>query len=400
MKPNVLVCDDVDSTAGDWEAELKQIDVVEAQFNVTRLLVADFKEAVQELEMRRRAPRDPDGKHSPKPWGEHIFDKAAMIIVDYDLLDLEHDSYLTGENVAYLARCFSRCGTIVALNQFGGENSFDLTLAGHVQSYADLNLGAKQLVNRALWTGDGHDFRPWSWPRLLDMPGELESRVRDVDGHLGDKVLEFLGISIESSLNLPRSVQSFLLGEEEDLDSVTLQRFVEDSGQGLRRKDKVFHPDSIGRIAAARLGTWLEQAVLPNQDLLIDAPHLVARCPSLIVGELNADNVSGTSTLGRDVALPLEVDKVAKWKYPKTNWLSRPAWFWNDLRESADLPEIQEPWEHGPLELVFREDSSDFGSLEESQQFIADLPSPNVRRYVRKPHAKDVDYRPKVRFAL
>ena len=69
-------------------------------------------------------------------------------VVYYDLADLYSEvlesSKLplgapTGERVAYIARCFSACGFIIALNQYNnqGQPIFDLTLPGHVNSFAD-----------------------------------------------------------------------------------------------------------------------------------------------------------------------------------------------------------------------------------------------------------------------
>src|SRR5579872_7631420 len=45
-----------------------------------------------------------------------LLDTADIFIVDYDLVKAANEDYLTGETVAYLARCYSGCGVVVALN--------------------------------------------------------------------------------------------------------------------------------------------------------------------------------------------------------------------------------------------------------------------------------------------
>ena len=56
-----------------------------------------------------------------------------FFIIDYDLLGSQAEKSptgsLTGEIIAYLVRCFSRCKLIIGLNQYG-SNPFDLTLRG------------------------------------------------------------------------------------------------------------------------------------------------------------------------------------------------------------------------------------------------------------------------------
>ena len=118
----------------------------------------------------------------PNRWYAEKIDNASIFIIDYDLLSSQEEGEekneefftgsLTGEIVAYLVRCFSKCKLIIGLNQYG-NNPFDLTLRGDLDSFADLNLGGDQLDNPNLWMGDWQDseqeFRPWSWPNLCDL---------------------------------------------------------------------------------------------------------------------------------------------------------------------------------------------------------------------------------------
>ena len=58
--------------------------------------------------------------------------------------------------------------------------------------------------------------------------------------------------------------------------------------------DEPWDQGGIERVAAARLGKWLERLVLPGQNVLVDAPHLVSRFPSLVA----ADDLDETTRLG------------------------------------------------------------------------------------------------------
>src|SRR5688500_17614162 len=69
--------------------------------------------------------------------GAELFNDADLVIVDYDLLELEDTSALTGEDIAYLLRCFSTCGYIILLNPPDlGTHFFDLRLRRPFESWA------------------------------------------------------------------------------------------------------------------------------------------------------------------------------------------------------------------------------------------------------------------------
>jgi hypothetical protein len=94
-------------------------------------------------------------KSSKKLETKTVLDTADIFIVDYDLIKAEGEDYLTGETVAYLARCYSTCGIIVALNQFYRSPTFDLTFRPQLDSFADLNISADDLKSDGLWKSDG-----------------------------------------------------------------------------------------------------------------------------------------------------------------------------------------------------------------------------------------------------
>ena len=165
-KKRIILFDDRPATSQRWGERLNAIPEVKKAFGspvaITR---QQFNEATTDLELRRAAARGQQANASR--WGDNLFDRAAIFLVDYDLLNADPSTYVTGEVTAYLVRCYSACGVIVGVNQFG-ENSFDLTLRNHPESYADLNIGANQLDNPGLWSTSWKGFRPWYWPVLPD----------------------------------------------------------------------------------------------------------------------------------------------------------------------------------------------------------------------------------------
>lgn len=152
----------------------------------------------------------------------------------------------------------------------------------------------------------------------------------------------------------------------------------------------------IGRIAVTRISKWLERLILPGQDTLVDAPHLVSRYPSLLKEELT-DIVTWNKTarFGSYIDLGLDHRKIEEFRFKKSCWLSRPTWFWRGLSECQKIKEVSAPWEKKSTDFAFCEDDSKFHKREECKEFIAESDSPYVQRFVFG--FEDVDYRPKVR---
>ena len=332
------------------------------------------------------------------------FDKAAILIIDYDLLKNQKVKFLTGEIIAYIVRCFSECKLIVGLNQYG-DNPFDLTLRGHPESFADLNLGVNQLSNPDLWRSDWGDFRsgfrPWYWPNLSDSLCNFDRKVAQVGENLDTPICEFLGFDSNLFRLLPRGVVQFIgkrAGNE--LFETTFREFVMHSGNGLRPKDQAISDDKVlARVGAARISKWLERLVLPEQDFLVDAPHLVSRYPSLIAENKKEIKVwNRTAQLVDYCELGLDTDLIEPYRFQKDYWISRPVWFWDKLRECESIHEMKEPWLTVKPNWVFCEDASRFYNRKDCREFFADIDSPFTQRFVKD--FKGVDYRPRVRFSL
>src|ERR1022692_1352153 len=197
-KKTILVCDDEAGVARRWTADLGS--AIPGNFEAAAIKKEEFILALKGLKERREDCRA--GKKIELRGNR--FDQIAIVVVDYELSTLFDEVDLTGEEVAYLCRCYSGCGLIVGLNQYGA-NYFDLTLKGHPESFADLNIGSEQLSNKGLWkaTWTGPvSFRPWSWPLLPQALDSFERRVTAIGSKLDSRILDHLFPDAEVAASL------------------------------------------------------------------------------------------------------------------------------------------------------------------------------------------------------
>lgn len=388
LTAQILVYDDEPEISEQWSQNLEKIPLVSDSFEVVSINNNDFKKEVKILNDRRMLSRK--GKI---PDYNSLIDNASILILDYDLVAAHDDlSFLTGEIIAYMARCFSHCGLIIGINQYG-RNDFDLTLRQHPESYCDLNLGGEQFTNIGLWSEKRMGFRPWCWPELPSYLQTFNYRIQACLRHLEDPILETLGLN--DPVILSKSIAQFIGTNPE---SASFKEFATSSGRGLGPKDASVDPQSLARIAVAGVSKWLEQVVLPGQDILIDAPHLVSRFPSLLGGE--KENVKTWNQTARFVEykdLPLDFKKLENYRFKKDFWLSRPAWFWQGITESEDIDEVLNPMKKEEFDFLFCEDSSTFENRKICRVFKADVDSPYTRRFIHAEMFKDVNYTPKIR---
>lgn len=405
MTDTILIYDDEPSRVAEWRERLRSIPEVKGAFDVQGVGDKDFIAGFEELKARSSSARDGQAKHSR---AEVAFDAASILVIDYDLLRMEHAGYLTGEAVAYLARCYSRCGFIVGLNQFG-DNTFDLTLRGHPESYADLNIGSRQLDNRGLWVEPWAGFRPWQWPLLPRASKALRTRAEQLEGRLDTPILEHLGLSTSVIRTLPRVARDYLT-KEGAIEEVTFRNFALDSGQGFKSRDKTPGDEQSVRVAAARVSQWVESHLLPGQDILVDAPHLAYRYPSLLAGDArDIESWNRTAKLADGEAPGIRSDALSRFAFPR-EWVSRPAWSWSDISTSESIGEVKDPWSIERPGWVFCEDLSRFVPAEDAREFVAAVDSPFARRNVSDPRSAHlvrlrdelgaVDYRPQERLYL
>ena len=377
-KLRILVCDDRPAAVQSWTERLMTIPEVKTAFEIDSIKSPDeFHREVGALDERRRKSMTWDENED---WTETtVFDTADILVIDYDLYDLA--SGATGERVAYLARCYSRCGLIVALNQFR-PGGFDLRLRGHPESFAELNISDRNLDNPGLWSTRFRGFRPWSWPSLPAALKSYRTRATRLLTRLDHAIFDELGFSGTVVPSLGRDVVGFLEGQRR-AETATFEDFVRLSGQGVRGGDRAPRP-ARARIAAARLSKWVERLVLPAQDAVVDAPHLVSRFPSLLTGSVTQiGSWNKTAQLTHDVhRLGIHHARIAPFRAEDGLWFSRAVWFWASLANFSDIEEVAEPWKLVESPYVFCEDVSRFLRRQDAREFVADLATPFRQRWV------------------
>ena len=389
MKKEILVHDDEQRLVSRYVQRLQSVKCLRANFDVKRLDVPEFRKEMETLVKRRRAFRNGKTKYE----GESVLDKAAIFVVDFDLLKSDPEGVWNSENVAYLVRCFSTCGLIIGLN-LPRCHEFDLSLRGNMSSYADVNLVNKQLDNERLWGGSVADsFRPWYWPTIVDYLESFEQRLKDVEENLDAPILKVL--ELESIVEMLPKTASEFIGGKSPLE-VTFKAFTKNPASALRAKDKNSNPEIVCRIATARISKWLERRILPGQNIVVDAPHLASRYPSLLVkGHDNLNSWNQCANFDSYKQLNIDYGRIERFRYSKSYWFSRPVWFWRSLAEFARIKEVSSPWDKEPTAFRFCEDASRFYGKRVCKEFNADVDSPYNRRFVRR--FINVDYQPRVR---
>lgn len=396
--PRIVICDDDGPRAKQWADEIRAMEKVRDRFVVHAPKGrSEFAHAVEALSERRLRARTGDvAAGTPSGDPAALFDDADILVIDYDLTpypggndEREDDGDMslrgrTGESVAYLARCYSRCGFIVVVNQAFQARTFDLTLQRFTDSCADLNITSDDLSRRELWLGEVlGSFRPWHWPRLVDMAETFRRRVANVD--LGAGVLDSLDFSEEERQALtPRQLD--VLGDEPH--SVTFEDLAATPEVGLRVKDKQPSPEHRRRIAAGAVGRWLEGLVLPAQNVLIDRPHLKQLYPHLFPAPEVDSSRHSSCDFDRDAHPSL----TRRLHQPAEDWLSRYACSHLDAQQAAgDATPLPQTDEFD----VFCEDTSRFIPLDQASEVETDVPGPYVQRFVER--LPDVNYRPLTR---
>ena len=387
MNLSVLVYDDDGKYAKKYADRLRKVKGSNYELDVSEISPDRFRTQMQVVALRQAALRE-----NKKPdFSGTDFDQADIFVVDFDLIKTYPGSgFLTGEEVCYSIRCFSHCGLLVGLNQFGW-NPFDLTLCGHPRSFADLNIGEKQLDKAGLWSGKS-EFRPWYWPDLPQYAQAFKWKIKDVLNNLDASILTMLGLR-EKIGTFPKETRNFL---GPGLKAPKPKEFCLKSGNGLRPKDNRTTDEIVSRVTAARISKWLERLVLPGQDILVDAPHLVFRYPSLLKGNPEDLNTWNESVKFEDhTRLGIDHRAIEAFRFKKGEWLSRPAWLWNGVSNSKSVREATELWTRKPTKYVFAENTSRFHRRQECTEFLANVDSPYVIRYIRNIPESDVDYTPR-----
>ena len=384
----ILLADDRTDRLERWMRKLETVQEVEPFLaDIIQLTGSELDAEISELSARRAASRRGDERDE----GESRFDTADLAILDYDLTDLEAFSAETGIGLSYLARCFSDCGLIVALNQFG-ENPFDLSGLGDYTGFADVDLGGGQLGNRRLWGTDAEwpQWQPWVWPVLpleVERLRSLCSRVQEVG--LDARIFEVLGLDGRVLTALAPEAASPL----GDLDpaAATFATFLAEPSMGLRRGDVVASDERRAKTAAARVTQWFERWILAGQDRLIDSAHLAVRYPSQV-----EDWAQVARGVAHGPAGGLKHEFLDAHRLDPAEWLTRPAWWAASLAGDERIPEVADPWGVAEEQRVFCEDTGEFVDANEAVPYRIEIPADSRVRYVRR--LENADYRPIANF--
>ena len=399
----IRVFDDEKNFSKMLKTEIEEVGLPKDKFDIGVVSEEEFLSAMEGLSKRRELYRK-EGVWERT--GANLFDDVFILLVDFDLFELQDNHNFKADTIAYLVRSFSTCGIIIRVNRFG-HNPFDLTLKGDLSSFADFDLGVEQLRNLSLWgmsTNDG--FSPWYWPNLPKFASDFEKRANDVENAIKSRITirSVLGFSDEAWKRLPRVIAQFFGSSEENMQ---FDDFLVNSQSGLEFKDgknlmseKVNVDWSIfSRLAAARVSKWLEYAVLKEQDILVDAPHLVSRFPSLIKERKNDINAwNGLCVRDTDLVPNLDTNIIEPFRLKNKHWISRPVWFWQGVLNCKDIADVKEPWNIEAPGWVFCEDASAFYKEDECREFKAESISPFTGRYIK--NFDRVEYFPPERFAL
>jgi hypothetical protein len=379
MKNKLIVVDDEEEFSRKYARELGSLPGVKLPFSLLSYTLKDFKRELEILGKREEKVRSGQSVS----FEDSEFDQAAVVVVDFELPKaFEAPSSLTGERICYLLRCYSSCGALLGVDQFIalGDSPFDLTLRGNPGSFADVNVTAAQLTNPGLWGGNS-DFRPWYWPNVAEISSRLDRMVESVGAAMDKPLGEVLGLG-DSIKNIPDEARDFLGSRP---DSVTPRSFVMQSGKGIQGRTEKATDGMIARIAAARLSKWFERLVLPGQDVLVDAPHLVVRFPSLLANaKPQKESWDMTAALRSHEDLGLRWQQIEQHRLKDTMWLSRPVWLASDLSRDKNVAEVADPFSREPTPFVFAEDGSRFYPERDCHPFKANVDSPYVRRYIKQ----------------
>ncbi|MHB0803955.1 hypothetical protein [Stutzerimonas nitrititolerans] len=386
----VLILDDDQSRAQDWQSEMAGF--LEAGVNITVYDTAQVRDVISELHKTRLRAREGDYQTVAE------LDNVDLLIVDYDLLGLDSDNqsaWSTGAEVAYAARLMSRVGPIVVVNQYG-TNSFDLTMRRASPSYADLDLGSKHITSPGLWKDSNFEgFRPWHWPNLNKESLRFNELSQFVQENLDSSVIRTIGLEL-SDFDSPQYISPELLarlGLSRDGEMTfreLLLGFEKENGRRQPNPISVFNilekdaelvqnmPDDVlSRLGAAVLSHWIERLILPNQELIADAPHLAYQYPWVVRHYDNPEAWAQLASLDQAKGL---IDEIEKYRVQPTCLASRPVYWSEKIKREIKLP-LDFSMQNIP-DIAFCEDASIFKEKSSCTAFPSDLQSFDRERWV------------------
>lgn len=379
----IRVCDDSE--------ELSAICVEKIRAVVPGAEVKRMDNAIAEVSklLKRKTAAELD---QDPPGGSTEFDEVDVLVIDFDLLHLDHDgSRTTGEGVARLARGYSDCGVVVVMNQFKVAD-FDLGMRGHLESHADLNISADRVGERALWEElqpQEGTFDPTTWtpmPTLLAAAKKLAADFRD--GTMAAPIMPLLGLTAEALGEISDTAFGFLSQNAEmveDLTALTVKDFLKEKFDEKALANLERHsPHYLFRFAAFRLIKWMERAVLRPMNVLIDTAHLIDRMPFIIADE------GAMRDAAHWVAAAADPRRLLRWelleKYHNavaSEVIGRDVFDWHRMIGDEAFDTLQDEFiEKGAERFYLAEDTSRFVTADRLVRFRADFHNFGDRRAI------------------
>ena len=396
MTYSVLICDDDYRLAAKCVEQVRKI--APKNYKIRDAPSTDkVRHAVNVLLRRRKTMHGDD----PGEREKCLFDQNDILIIDYDLILVDDDrTQHTGEGIGRLARMYSDCAVVVVFNQYD-QFDFDLSLRGHLESHADLNLTVELLEMPGLWTeSPWQGFRPWSWQTLAKAVESQRARETTFRRNLDKSIVDTFGIEADDALGMSDSAVGFIAPKARDFDglrAMTFRSFLSMTAASRDVESLLSSDESAAvRFGAARIGKWLDREVLGPQDVLIDMPHLLQRFPFLLgqeVGNVEAWN----ATIHKKDGLKQHIDN-SYWFEPAI-CLSRPAVWVRRLEADPKFSEQRSDFDYSLVpDVVFMEDCSVFEDISRGTEFRAGFHNSFDRRYVKI--IRDMRYGPQRRFAF
>ena len=359
-KLKIVIVDDQPDRSKGWSQKIQTI--VGEQACVTALELDEVIQEVKNVFTRRKEFRD--GLLSVEK-SETIskFDQIDILVLDFDLryMDRAGDDWTTGSEVAIAARAFTTVKTIILVNGLG-DNRFDLAMNKANNSKADIDIGGAQIDNPGLWLStESEQYRPWSWPSMMDWSRSYEDAVNWVEKNIEKPVLESLGFNLGGSdINRSITKEDWL---ELGIDSVsgTFKDLVKVNSY-LPPQDQDVVELSIhqaARVATSIIRSWIDKVIVPSQETLIDVPHLVYLKPWLLIDPAKPECWNAAASLTNPLDA-LKQESLDKHQYPLNFLTSRPVFYHRSIESDESL--LEPPgFDYADYpDLVFCEDLSKF----------------------------------------
>lgn len=383
----IRVCDDEADQRETWARAIADALGTETTDEVVQL--GDPGAAVGELLQRQEALRAGD----PREDQPCDFDGTDVLVVDYDLVLIDaKKARHTGEEFARLGRLYSDVRYIIVMNQGNSSIDFDLTMTGRPQSYADLNIPSKTVGTPALWRSVGAgEFCPWQWDEIDAITSGRKSLVDDLakEGGLSNSILDYVECPDDVIALLSDAAYEFLDPSADtpgDLKAVTFDAFLHRTTEHKDVAGLIEHRRRRATsVAVARLGKWLSRMLLGPQEVLVDVPHLLQRCPFLLNPE--AGSVEDPATWNKALKMGLgaiaePIHECAFLKSPQ--WIGRESFWWPMVTNHRFFEEIRAKFDYAKTaDVVFAEDISLFIPFNEAREYRAGFHNQYDNRYIK-----------------